>query len=195
MPLRYVAAFSFWLGGMNQSDDPKGVRALFDIARVEKVENFFKKSVKSILTYRNIYVNMAVEGKVDQLDPPQTLVFEKGECIMSATYVIRRVVSKILCLAILVVLTILTPAIKLFSFVVCFCAPALALLLVGLAVFFYFRVGFLPSELYCVIAAIIVVLMKYALEFTSDYLSILKDALKDRVFTPLYVKPPVKYTI
>ena len=37
--------------------------------------------------------------------------------------------------------------------------------------------------------------MKYVLMFTADYLTIMRDTLKDVVLTPMYVKSPVKYTL
>lgn len=114
---------------------------------------------------------------------------------MSATYVIKHVVSKTLSLIALVVLYILTPVIKLLAVVFRFAGGILALFLVGIAVHFYFSIGYTPSELYCVIAAAGIFVMKYVLMFTADYLTITKDALKDCVLTPLHVKSPVKYTI
>lgn len=114
---------------------------------------------------------------------------------MSATYVIKHVVSKLLSLIALVVLFVLTPVIKLLAVVFRFGGGVLALMLVGIAVHFYFSIGYTPSELYCVIAAALIFLMKYVLVFTAEYLTIMKDALKDRVLMPLHVTSPVKYTI
>lgn len=114
---------------------------------------------------------------------------------MSATYVIKHIVSKILSLIALVALYILTPVINLLAVAFHFAGGVMALLLVVIAVHFYFKIGYTPSELYCVIAAAVIFAMKYVLMFTADYLTIAKDALKERVRTPLYVKPPVRYTI
>lgn len=114
---------------------------------------------------------------------------------MSATYVVKHIVSKFLSLIGLAVLFVLTPAIKLLAMVFRFAGGVLALMLVGIAVHFYFSIGYTTSELYCVIAAVAIFAMKYVLTFTADYLEIMKDALKDCVLTPLYVKPPVKYTL
>lgn len=114
---------------------------------------------------------------------------------MSATYVIKHVVSKFLSLIALVVLSVLTPVIKLLAMAFHFGGGVLALMLVGIAVHFSFSIGYTPSELYCVIAAALIFLMKYVLVFAAEYLAIMKDALKDRVLTPLHVKSPVKYTI
>lgn len=114
---------------------------------------------------------------------------------MSATYVIKHVVSKILSLIALAVLYALTPVIKLLAMVFHFAGGVLALMLVGIAAHFYFSIGYTPSELYCVIAAAVIFVMKYVLMFTADYLTIMRDTLKDIVLTPMYVKPPVKYTL
>lgn len=114
---------------------------------------------------------------------------------MSATYVIKRVVSKILSLVGLVVLSVLTPVIRLLAMVFHFAGGLLALMLVGIAVHFYFRIGYTPSELYCVIAAAVIFAMKYVFMFTADYLTITRDALKDCLLTPIHVKSPVKYTL
>lgn len=114
---------------------------------------------------------------------------------MSATYVIKHIVSKILSLIALVALYILTPVIKLLAMAFHFAGGVLALLLVVIAVHFYFSIGYTPSELYCVIAAAVIFAMKYVLMFTADYLTIIRDTLKDVVLTPMYVKSPVKYTL
>ena len=114
---------------------------------------------------------------------------------MSATYVVKHIVSNILSLILFAVLFVLTPVIKLLAIVFRFAGGVLALMLVGIAVHFYFSIGYTTSELYCVIAAAIIFLMRYVLMFTAEYLTIMKDALKDCLFTPMYVKPPVKYTL
>ena len=114
---------------------------------------------------------------------------------MSATYVIKHVVCKIMSLIALFALFILSPMIKLLAMAFHFAGGVLALMLVGIAVHFYFSIGYTASELYCVIAAVGVFLMKYVLEFTSEYLTIMKDALKDCILTPIHVKSPVKYTL
>ena len=114
---------------------------------------------------------------------------------MSATYVIKHIVSKLLSLIALVALYILTPVIKLLAMAFHFAGGVLALLLVVIAVHFYFSIGYTPSELYCVIAAAAIFAMKYVLMFTADYLTIIRDTLKDVVLTPMYVKSPVKYTL
>ena len=114
---------------------------------------------------------------------------------MSATYVIKHVVSKVLSIVMLIALYILTPVIKLLAIAFDFAGGVIALMLVIIAVHFYRSIGYTPSELYCLIAAAIIFVMKYVLVFTAEYLSITKDILKDCVLTPLYVKSPVKYTI
>lgn len=93
---------------------------------------------------------------------------------MSATYVIKHVVSKILSLIALAVLYVLTPVIKLLAMVFHFAGGVLALMLVGIAAHFYFSIGYTPSELYCVIAAAVIFVMKYVLMFTADYLTIMR---------------------